>query len=233
MVKPSSDLSCISCDFSSFCSIEDHDTVKHFRTFKRNEIVYRANDKFFNLYAIKKGVIKSFQIDTEGNELIRKFNFRGEILGYEAIHNRHFPFSAIALCETTVCEIPYENFFNMIQTRPALMEHLLHLISEQLTAGSYLDMNTAEQRLASFILDLIARLRSTNTSELVLPMTRQDIGNYLRLATETVSRIFSRLQKNKILKIDHKNIRILKHHKLMEIADVASNKTRNNTHADL
>jgi CRP/FNR family transcriptional regulator, anaerobic regulatory protein len=232
MSDTNNNTACRTCDFTSFCGNEIkepskskhiNDTVKQHKHFRRKELLCLANDKFLNLYAIKKGVVKTFQVDSEGNELIRRFYFQGEVLGYEAIGSGSYPYSAIALCETVVCEIPYEHFIENLQPKPAHLKHLLGLMSRQLTAGSYLEMNTAEQRLAAFILDLSTRLHCDKPiANLVLPMSRQDIGNYLRLASETVSRIFSRLQKNKIIEINHKNIRILRPHKLVEIADAAT-----------
>lgn len=223
---------CDTCHFTSFCENEGKEgvptrsingLVKQHRHFKRKKLLFMTNDKFTSLFAIKRGVVKTFQIDSAGNELIRRFYFQGEILGYEAISSSHYPFSAVALCETVVCEIPYNDFFTKLQPKPALMKHLLSLMSQELTAGAYLEMITAEQRLAAFIIDLVSRLHCKNTTaHITLPMSRQDIGSHLRLASETVSRIFSRLQKNKVIEINHKQLRILKPHKLVEIARTGS-----------
>jgi len=221
---------CETCKYTAFCESEGREKgfskkvnalVRQHRHFMRRSSIFIANDKFTSLFAIKKGVIKTFQTDPAGNELIRRFYFEGEILGYEAISTGHHPFSAVSLCETVVCEIPYDAFFEKIQTKPALIKHLLTLMSQELAACSYLEMITAEQRLAAFILNLAARLHHSDpSSHLLLPISRQDIGSHLRLASETVSRIFSRFQKNKLIEINHKYIRILKPNKLVEIAGI-------------
>lgn len=216
--------SCHQCTFAAFCFYDNEDsplqTVKHQRGLKRKEALCLPKNKFQNLYVVQEGAIKTYQVEADGKELIRGFYFAGEILGYEAIYSGHYPFSAVALTETVVCEIPYEKFLEIVYSKPSLQKRTLHLISKQLNAGSYLVSTNAEQRLAAFILDLATRLHPTDPAlDFTLPMSRQDIGNYLRLTAETISRIFSRLQKNAIVESNHKKIRILQPKKLKQIAE--------------
>ena len=153
--------------------------------------------------------------------MIRGFYFAGEILGLEAIYTRNYLCSAVALSETVVCEIPYDNCLELLQSDPALQKHFLNLMSQQLNINSYLFSIKAEQRLAAFLIDLSSRLHPCEKKiELLLPISRQDIGNYLRLTTETISRIFSRLKENKIISIDYKKIRFLQPETLKLIAGV-------------
>ena len=197
--------SCRTCTFAPFCVPEEENLhlarpvnlgVKSFRTLKRKEVLYLPKNRFHNLYAIQRGVLKTFQVEADGKELVRGFYFAGEILGYEAIYTGHYLFSAVALSETVICEIPYDNFLERLYSNPALQKNILHLISRQLNVGSYLVSTTAEQRLTAFLIDLSARLHPLEKKlEFLLPMSRQDIGNYLRLTAETISRVFSRLQK--------------------------------------
>lgn len=220
---------CCDCHFVPFCAFAKatqperpgaKGAIKHLRQLKRHEILYLPKNKFYNFYAIQKGALKTFQLEANGKELIRGFYFAGEILGYEAIATGHYLFSALALTDTLVCEIPYDNFLKIVNAKPALQKHSLYLISKQLTAGSYLAASTAEQRLAAFLLDLAKRLHPIETKlTFNLPLSRQDIGNYLRLTAETISRMFSRLQKNKILTITQKKLHILDLEKLQLIAD--------------
>lgn len=220
---------CTGCTFSPFCFTEKkaskasktaHMAVKRHRQLRRKEMLCLPKNKFQNLYVIQQGALKTYQVEADGKELIRGFYLAGEILGYEAIYTNHYLFSAVALSDTLVCEIPYDNFLELLQTRPALQKRILNSISKQLNVGSYLVSTTAEQRLAAFLLDLAARLHPSEVKlEFILPMSRQDIGNYLRLTAETISRIFSRLQKSKIVSIHHKKIRLLESEKLQHIAD--------------
>lgn len=218
---------CSKCNFSSFCEIEKQKSnptdqintvVKHCLHLKKKEILCFSNHKFKHLYAVKQGALKAFQTGINGEEIIRGFYLSGEILGYEAICSNHYPFSVVALSDTVVCEIPYNQFLELLQLNPLLQSRILHLISQQLNIGSYLtSATTAEQRIAAFLIDLHNRLHSCDT-EFILPMSRQDIGNYLRLTAETVSRVISRFQKNKIIATNHKNIIFLQKDKLEQIA---------------
>jgi len=219
---------CTTCTFSPFCTTEVKDlqwsnqinnAVKQHYHLKKNEVLCLPDNTFKNLYAIQQGVLKTYQVDTNGNELIKGFYFGGEVLGFEAIYTQHYPFSAIALAETIVCEIPYDNFLELLNSNPSLQKHILHLTSLQLNIGSYLSLITAEQRLAAFLIDLSKRLHPEKQQlEFILPMSRQDIGNYLRLTAETISRLLTQFKENKIISIDHKKIQIDLPEKLKLIA---------------
>lgn len=218
--------SCVSCALAQFCTNDEPSALqlksaaKQQLMLKRDEVLCLPNDKFQNLYVIQHGALKAYQVDVGGKEQIRGFYFAGEILGYEAIYTGHYTYSAVALLDTLVCEIPYEHFLELIHARGLLQKQALHLISKQLNMGSYLIDITAEQRLAAFLIDLSTRLYPlSNPTELALPMSREDIGNYLRLTAETVSRIISRLKKNNIIGIHHKKIDFLKPDILKHIAN--------------
>ncbi|RDI43402.1 Crp/Fnr family transcriptional regulator [Aquicella lusitana] len=230
---------CNLCLFAPFCTSEEEIlhtgrqaslAVKQYRKLNRNEVLCLPNNKFQNLYAIQKGTLKTYQVEADGRELIREFYFAGEILGYEAIYTGHYPFSAVAISETLICEIPYANFLKLLHSKPALQRRILYLISRQLNIGSYLVSTTAEQRLAAFLIELATRLHPAETRyAFLLPMSRQDIGNYLRLSAETISRVFSRLQKNKMILIDHKKINLLQPDKLKQVADGLWTSNKGNT----
>lgn len=219
---------CNHCTFAPFCNNEEaglistknpHLTIKQFRHLKRNEVLFLPKNKFHNLYVIHQGVLKTYQTEADGKELIRGFYFPSEILGYEAIHTGQHLFSAVALTDSLVCEILYEDFLTLLHSEQELQKKILNLISQQLNARSYLFYSSAEQRIAAFLIDLSSRLSSPeNKLELLLPMSREDIGNYLRLTAETVSRILSRMQKNHIIAINHKKIALNDGDRLMHIA---------------
>lgn len=221
-------LKCINCTFAPFCSAKGEEwrqnnqvnlAVKQHYHLKKQEVLCLPQNMFRNLYAIQRGVLKTYQIDAEGNELIRGFYFTGELLGFDAIYTRHYLFTAVTLSETVVCEIPYDNFLELLHSRPSLQKHILYLISQQLNIGSYLISITAEQRLAAFLIDLSTRLHPLEMQlQFILPMSRQDIGNYLKLTAETISRLLSQFKKNKIITIDHKKIHFLQPEKLKLIA---------------
>lgn len=220
---------CLGCHFVPFCANEGNRqpdknqinfSVKRLLTLKRKEVLYLPKSKFQNFYGIQKGALKTFQMEATGKELIRGFYFAGEILGYEAIATGQYLFSAMALTDTLICEIPYDNFLKLVHSRPSLQKHSLYLISKQLNAGSYLAATTAEQRLAAFLIDLSQRLRPVDGKALFnLPLSRQDVGSYLRLTAETISRLLTKLQKSQLISISQKQLHILKPEKLQLLAD--------------
>lgn len=213
--------SCHHCIFTSFCqrAAPASPLVSGRQLLKRRESLYSYRDAFSHLYAIKSGAVKTFHVDLEGQESIHQFYLAGEILGFEAIYLNHYPFSAIAITNTTVCRIPYERLINLISSRPDLNRHLLTSISQRFSFGQYVTAPTADQRLSAFLLELSRRQPDCNTPiELDLCMSRQDIGNYLGLAAETISRILSRFQKNRLLVIKSKKIKLLDHTQLQWIA---------------
>lgn len=211
---------CDHCSFSPFCLIEKGAPVKRHLHLKRKESLLLPKNKFQNLYAVQHGALKTYRTEADGKELVRGFYFTGEILGYEAIYTGQYTFSAVALTDTIVCEIPYDKFVELAYSKPALQKHTLYLISKELSSGSYLASINAEQRIASFLLDLSIRLNPKKEIQptFELPMIRQDIGNYLGLTPETVSRIISRFQKNNLISTQHKIVRITQLDALKKIA---------------
>ncbi len=223
---------CKNCPFSLFCDVFDKQylcsnqvncVVKQYVQLKKRDLLYNSRNVFRSIYVIQSGNIKTYQVDAQGNELIQGFYFSGELIGLDAIYTQSYRFSAIALTDVVLCEIPYDNFIEFIQTHPLLQKHILYLMSQQLNVGAYLFSNMAEQRLAAFLIDLCHRLSpSKMQTTFVLPMSRQDIGNYLRLTAETISRILSQFKKDKLIAIDHKNIQLLQFDTLKTIAAAGS-----------
>lgn len=220
---------CLGCHFVPFCAIECtgemshkqiNSSVKRLLHLKRKDVLSLPQNKFQNFYAIQKGALKTYHTQANGKELIRDFYFEGEVLGYKAIATGRYLFSAVALMDTLVCEIPYDNFLKLVHSNPSLQKHSLFLISQQLHAGSYLALTCAEQRLAAFLIDLSKRLRPTEGPTIFrLPISHQDIGAYLRLTPETISRLLSKFRKARLLIIDQKKLHILDPEKLRRLSD--------------
>lgn len=214
---------CSYCSFSPFCEAgaeminhahcSINSLITNSRSLARNEMLCTRNNKFQSLFAIKSGAVKAFQVDSNGKEHIKAFYFAGEVLGYRAIHTGFYISSVVALTETVVCEVPYDSLLELMKVKPELQQNILSLISKQLAAGFYVDASSAEQRVAAFIIDVAARIGGAVLS-VQLPMSRQDIGNYLGLTAETVSRILTRLQEKELLQIDGKSIHIVNAAKL-------------------
>ncbi len=200
-------------------SVLDHALSVRTKHFASQEALCVLNSKFQNIFVIKKGAVKAFQVDINGHERIHAFYFTGETLGFRAIHAGHYISNVVALTDTIVCEVPYHQFVDSLKTKPELYKSFVSLASKQLTAPAYTETASAEKRIAAFIIDLSLRTDSAiPMQELTLPMSRTDIGNYLRLTAETVSRILSRLQKERIIHANRKFIRIENLDKLKELA---------------
>ncbi len=199
--------SCQQCSLGIFCLNQGNThLISKKRVLKNKEILHRPHDKFTHLYLIQKGVLKTCNTDSFGNENIHNFYFQNEVFGYEAIALQKYPFLTIAISDTLMCEIPYKNFLSLIESEPKLISHFLYSVSHQLTFGEYLKSITAQQKLVAFLLDIAGRLSCNHENGFLLPLTYQDIGNYLNLASETVSRLFSYLRKTQLISIDKKYI---------------------------
>jgi CRP/FNR family transcriptional regulator, anaerobic regulatory protein len=221
---------CEKCSCFPLCTIDEinpawrspiNSAVKQHHYLKKNEVLYLPQNTFHHIYAVQEGSLKTYQLDSDGHELIRGFYFTGEVLGLEGIYSKHYLFSAVALTDSVICEIPYDNFLELLQANASLQKHMLNIMSQQLNMGSYLISHTAEKRLAAFLIDLSCRLEPGKIlSCFELSMSRQDIGNYLQLTAETISRIFSNFKKNKLIKIHQRSIELLQPQKLQLIADI-------------
>jgi len=198
--------------------------LKRSKPIQRNKTVFEAGDKFSSLYTVRSGAVKTFSVDREGDEHVIGFYLPGEMFGLDAINSGHHISSAKALETTAVCEIPFNRLEELSRRIPSMQSHMYRLLSHEISEDQQLQLllgkKTAEERIGSFLLGLSSRYRQRHLSptSFRLPMARTDIGNYLGLAVETVSRIFTRLQKNDILKVDGKEVCILDHHRRCEIA---------------
>ena len=161
------------------------------------------------LYTVRAGCLKSFTVDADGTERVRGFYLPGDIIGLDALGGDSFPATVVAVTPAQVCRIPALAVQRLMMESPFLARCLLDRTSAELAqaltlAGDY----TAEQRLAAFLLSMRQRLGAEG-GELRLPMTRRDIANYLRLATETVCRVLARLESQGQIRSDSKIVRLV------------------------
>ena len=140
----------------------------------RHEHLHFPKYPDLKLFAVKKGALKASQVEVEGREIIRSFYFIGDIIGYEAIYNKEYLYTTVALSEVELCEIPYEQFLKLLQTRPKLQERILYLMSRELTVGTYTTAVPAEQRLAACFFG-IKKTRKCAAGCVELTMTRPKI----------------------------------------------------------
>tara|TARA_B110000977_G_scaffold198359_1_gene283061 strand:+ start:2039 stop:2719 length:681 start_codon:yes stop_codon:yes gene_type:complete len=179
------------------------------------EGVFLSGEPFTSIYAVRSGSIKSFCIDADGREQVTGFYFPGELFGWHGLANEHYQNTAIALETTSLCEIPYEKLDNLGNSIPSVEKYVMKLISREINADQQLIAllagNSAQQKLASLLLSISDRLvqQKLSSTRLWLPMSRGEIGNYLGLTVETVSRVLGHFQRKKYLAVNKKEIEIL------------------------
>lgn len=215
---------CQNCSFSHLClpvalnkaEIESlDDIIERKKPLHKHDNLVRAGDKFTSLYAVRAGSFKSYICDRDGEEQIIGFHFPGDIIGFDALRqNTHQSFTQ-ALETAMVCELPYDTLEVISDKVPKLRQQIMSFMSAEIKHDHDMMMlinkRTAEERLAYFIHHLSERFEERGFSgrQFNLSMTRNEIGNFLGLTVETISRLLTRFQKDNIIQVDGKLITIL------------------------
>lgn len=182
---------------------------------KRGERLFSAGDPFKNLYAIRSGFFKTNLNDLEGREQVTGFFMGGELLGMEGLGTGRCENNAIALEDSLVCAMPYALIDEIAQEIPSLQRRLHSVLAREIMRGHgimiLLGSMSGEERLATFLVNLSRRFlrRGYSGSSFVLRMTRDEIGSYLGLKLETVSRLFSAFHKRGLIEVNQKQISIV------------------------
>jgi CRP/FNR family transcriptional regulator len=198
--------------------------IERKRPVSRGEHLFRIGDSFDAIFAVRSGSLKSYCITEEGEEQIIGFHLPGELLGLDAIIDGNHPLAAKALETTSLCEIPFAELEILASRLPGLRRQFLRMMSKEIRQDEEnivnLGQKSAEERLASFLISISNRLRRRgfSPSEFNLSMSRGDIGNYLGLALETVSRLFTRFQNEGLLEVDRKHIKLHERDRLCTLA---------------
>lgn len=206
--------------------------IKRRRPISRNGNVFCLGDGFHALFAIRSGSVKTYTITEDGSEQITGFHLPGELIGLDAINSGQHPCGAKALETTSVCEIPFERLEELAETIHGLGRQLLRIMSREIQSDeellTLLGKKSAEERLATLLLSLAHRYgeRGFSSREFHLSMSRNDIGNYLGLAVETVSRLFSRFQQQNLITVQNKHICIEKLPRLQALAGYTNSDAR-------
>ena len=177
--------------------------------------LYKAGAPFRNLYAVRFGHFKTCQINAAGGTQITGFQMAGELLGMDAIGTERHHCDAVALEDSEVCEIPFARLEELFGHVPALLRHFHRIMSQEITREQnvmlLLGNMRAEQRFAVFLVNLSARYaaRGYSPTSFHLRMSREDIGNYLGLTIESISRLLSRFRKEGWIRIDKREVTLL------------------------
>lgn len=178
----------------------------------------RAGEPTEGLFAVRAGCIKSYTIDAQGNEHVRAFHFPGDLVGLDSLGSSRAAANAAPVTPSQVCAVPAAELQRQMATQATLATMLLEKTRRELSQALSLSGEfTADQRVAAFLLQVHARIGSANV--LRLPMTRREIGSYLRLATETVSRVLARFEEKGWLVAADKRITLLNAEALRELGE--------------
>lgn len=185
------------------------------RFVRRGETLFRSGDPFQSLYALRSGCFKTVVMHREGHEQVTGFHLAAEPLGFDGVSTDRHACDAIALEDSVVCIVPFDLLELLCREVKAVQHHVHRMMCGEIVRESNLMMllgtMTAEQRVAAFLLNLSTHMKARGYSpaQFVLRMTREEIGSYLGLKIETVSRMFSRLQKAGVIDARGKDVRIL------------------------
>jgi CRP/FNR family transcriptional regulator len=185
------------------------------RKVKRGESVFHSGEPFSALYAVRVGFFKTRLTSADGRDQVTGFFMGGELLGMDGIGTEKHTCTATALEDSDVCVIPFARLEDLSRDFEPLQRHFHKMMSREIVRDQsimlLLGSMRAEERLAAFLLNLSQRLtsRGYSPSEFVLRMTREEIGSYLGMKLETVSRLFSRFQEDGLISVQQKNVHIV------------------------
>lgn len=225
IAKHNKHIACTDCAMDEICrpfSIGDRivshilDSMERREPLAAGEYLYRKGEPLESINAITSGTLKLLRVSSSGSEQVVGFRFPGELVGDEGIAPGSHSLSAIAIDNASVCKIPMDKLDAIADKIPDFQKHLFDLLSRQCFVmhqqfSSYAARNSAEERLAAFILNIAERYTSNSktSTEIQLAMNRDDIANFLGVRRETLSRSFSKLQKTRVISAKGKTLKIL------------------------
>lgn len=217
---PALEPSCFSCRLSPYCFPpgldKDHihlldSLIDKQRVFHKNEYIYREKKDFTEIFIIRAGSVKTYNIANNGQIVITGFCYPGEILGMNAIAAKCYQENAVTLDTVSVCALNYGEFVKLSNRFIGFNQQLIKLMSEKLASQSISNHTcSAESKIALFLLTISHKMKNYGTSgiDFSLSMSREDIAKYLGLATETVSRILSKFKLKQIITCSNKSVHL-------------------------
>lgn len=212
---------CSTCAFASACMAEGYDKpaleelhclVEHVGPFQAGDHLFREGDVFDSIAAVRAGTVKTYNIDEHGREQVLGFFLPGEVIGLNAIHSARYPCNAVALDTVVICRFSFPMMASLAMRMPELQQQLFRLLSKDIGKAALLSGNlSADERMAAFLITLSRRYaaRGFSATRFQLTMARTDIGNYLRLAPETVSRVLRRFLDAGTIQVDRREVELL------------------------
>jgi CRP/FNR family transcriptional regulator len=228
-----SHISCVACSLNQIClpsglSLgelgELDNTIDKTLKFKKKTLIFKASDPLDGIYAVKSGAVKTSISNEDGLEQILEFHMPGDILGFDAFDTNMHKCSATAIEDTLVCKINMEVFEDLCSRLPGVRKVMFHQVGKEITHIQKmllsLGQQQADERFAVFLLKMAThyQARGFSHNEFILPMSRQDLSNYLGMAVETLSRIASRMTDDGVLQFNRRMVMILDRKKLEVLA---------------
>lgn len=228
---------CQTCSLNALClplSLNDRDMeklddiIRRGRPIQKGQQLFQQGDEFQSVFAVRTGALKTYTLASSGEEQITGFHLASELIGLAGYDDGHYPLAAKALETTTVCEIPVTQLDSLTDELPELRRQMMRTMGTEIRHDQnmmlLLSKKNAEERVASFLLDISNRYsrRGFSATHFRLPMSRVDISNYLGLAVETISRVFTRFQKNSLIETQGKEVIIMDLEAMYEMAGLAS-----------
>lgn len=216
---------CSNCSLKELClplglnaeEFEQVDAViQQSKRLKKGEYLFHAGENFSSLFAIRTGFFKTAVSTQDGRDQVTGFFMSGELMGMDGIGEGNYTCNAVALEDSEVCELPFSRMDELSKHLPRLNLHFFRLMSREIVRDQnvmlLLGNMRAEERLAAFLLNLSDRLhhRGFAANDFILRMSREEMGSYLGLKLETVSRTLSRFNQEGWISVEHKHIQILR-----------------------
>ena len=225
-------VSCSSCSLRELClpiglnreEMSQLDAViRQSRRLKRGEYMFRAGEPFKSMFAIRTGFFKTCISSHDGREQVTGFQMSGELLGLDGVSSGAHGCDAVALEDAEVCELPFVRMESLGREIPSLQHHFFRLMSREIVRDQsvmlLLGNMKAEERLAAFLLNLSQRFsaRGFAANDFILRMSREEIGSFLGLKLETVSRTLSKFQSQGWITVEHKHIQLIQPERLKDL----------------
>jgi CRP/FNR family transcriptional regulator, anaerobic regulatory protein len=221
--------SCAPCTLRQFCQQaglpQRAPTASLGKAFgiSRGDSLFRTGDTHGRVYAVRSGALKTIALTADGEEHVLGFHLPGELLGLDSLATGVHYAEAVALSDTQVCELPVQGILNRSAAVPELGARMLQVLGTcAMDSRLHVDLllrRQADERVAMFLHDLLTRYgREGARSSLMLPMSREDVGRYLGLALETVSRSLTRLQEDSLIEVSGRSVRVIDEERLRRMA---------------
>jgi CRP/FNR family transcriptional regulator len=215
---------CANCSMRQLClpvglvesDLAQLDAVLETRTrLKKGDALFHNGSAFTAMFAVRLGSLKTTVLSDDGREQVAGYHMPGDLIGLDGVSSGRHGCEAIALEDTEVCVMPFERIEELARHVPALQHNLHKILSREIESDHrvmlLLGSMRAEERLAAFLLNLSERYkcRGYSSTEFVLRMTREEIGSYLGLKLETVSRLFSKFQEEGLVQVAGRSVKIV------------------------